>query len=194
MTIRKKDNFRAQFKEALKYLKGSKNFILAIVLIFLGGILFGFIFSGQLGFFDEILKEIAEKVNGLDTFETILFILKNNITVSIMGIVLGIFLGIIPILLSLYSALSLGYVFKIVWLESGVSEFWKILPHGVFELPAVFISLGLGLRLGMFIFSRNKGKEFISGAKNSLILFVCIIIPLLIIAAIIEGLLIAVYK
>jgi len=189
-----KNSFSRQFREALKYLRESKNYILAVALIFAGGILLGAIFSSQLGFLDEILKQLVDKVRGLDTFGTILFILMNNITSSFYGIIFGIILGIFPILASFSNGVLLGYVMKIVWFDSGAGEFWKILPHGIFELPAVFISLGLGVRLGMFIFSKKKGKDFMERARNSIILFVCIVIPLLIIAAIIEGLLIAAYK
>ena len=189
-----RNNFRVQFREALKYLKESKNYLIAIVLIFVGGMLLGFIFSSQLGFLDEILKQLIEKVKDLNTFEIILFILQNNITSTFCGIIFGVVLGIFPILASFSNGVLLGYVMKIVWFDSGVGEFWKILPHGVFELPAVFISLALGVKLGMFIFSREKGKVFMERARNSVILFVCIVIPLLIIAAIIEGLLISAYK
>jgi stage II sporulation protein M len=190
----KRDNFKAQFRDALKYLKESKNYFIAIVLIFFGGALLGFIFSGQLGFLDEILKQLIEKVKDLNTFELILFILQNNITSAFCGLIFGVVLGIFPVLTSFANGIVLGYVLKIVWFDSGVGEFWKILPHGVFELPAVFISLALGAKLGMFIFSREKGKEFMRRARNSIILFVCIVIPLLIVAAIIEGLLISAYR
>ena len=190
-----KNNFKTQFKEALKYLKESKNYVIAVLLIFLTGIVLGVVLSSQLGvYLDEILRELAAKVDGLNAFETILFILQNNLTASFLGILFGIFFGIFPVLTSLSNGVMLGYVMKLVWIDSGVGEFWKILPHGIFELPAVFISLALGVRLGMFVFSRNRGKEFFSRAKNSIILFVCIVIPLLIIAAIIEGLLISVFK
>ena len=64
---------------------------------------------------------------------------------------------------------------------------WRIFPHGIFELPAVFISLGLGLKLGTFIFQRNKLKAFAEFFWNSLRVFLFIVLPLLIIAAIIEG-------
>jgi len=189
-----KNSFSGQFREALKYLRESKNYILAVMLIFVGGILLGAIFSSQLGFLDDILKQLVDKVKDLDTFGTILFILRNNLTSSFYCIVFGVVLGIFPILSSFSNGVLLGYVMKLVWFDSGAGEFWKILPHGIFELPAVFISLALGVRLGMFIFSKRKGKEFLERARNSIILFVCIVIPLLIIAAIIEGLLIVAYK
>ena len=191
---KEKEGFKAQFREAWKYLRESKNYIWAIALIFLGGALLGFVFSGSLGFLDEFLREIVGQIEGLSSFETIIFILQNNLASSFYGILLGVVLGIFPVLNALLNGVLVGYVFKLTWLDSGISEFWKILPHGIFELPAAFISLGLGLRLGMFVFSKHKWKEFMKRARNSIIIFVCVVIPLLIVAAVIEGLLIGAYK
>jgi len=67
---------------------------------------------------------------------------------------------------------------------------WRLVPHGIFELPAIFISLGIGLKFGTFIFQKNKSESFRRYLWNSLQLFVLIIMPLLIAAAIIEGALI----
>jgi stage II sporulation protein M len=92
------------------------------------------------------------------------------------------------------NGIILGYVMKGVWIDSGISNFWRIFPHGIFELPAVFISLALGLKLGMFVFSKNPGREFLSRLKNSFIIFVVVVLPLLLVAAIIEGILIFLYK
>lgn len=183
-----------QFREAFSYLRGSTSYVAAIALIFLGGILFGLIFSSQLGFLDAILRELVDKVKDLGAFDTILFILQNNLKSSLYVLLFGVILGLLPIFSSFSNGLILGYVMKIVYIETGFGEFWRILPHGVFEIPAVFISMALGLRLGMFIFTKNRGEEFIYRARNSMIIFVSIVIPLLIVAAIIEGLLIFAYK
>ena len=61
-------------------------------------------------------------------------------------------------------------------------------------MPAVFISLGLGLKLGMFIFSKKPGLELRKRFFESLNVFLFIVVPLLIIAAIIEGILIFIFK
>ncbi|MEI6731787.1 MAG: stage II sporulation protein M, partial [archaeon] len=74
------------------------------------------------------------------------------------------------------------------------SSFWKIVPHGIFELPAIFVSLGLGIKLGAFVFGPERKKEFVRRALASLKVFVYVVLPLLIIAAIIEGMLIFLYK
>jgi len=69
-----------------------------------------------------------------------------------------------------------------------------IFPHGVFELPAVFISLGLGVRFGTFMFSKNALSELKHRFIGSIKVFFFVIMPLLVLAAIIEGVLITFFK
>ena len=189
-----KKSFKKEVKDAFSYIKESKNYIYAIVLIFLVSGFIGFVFSSGFSALDEMLKELAEKVSGMGPVELILFILKNNLSVAFSSILFGAILGIFPLLASFSNGIVLGYVMKGVWESYGISEFWRILPHGVFELPAIFLSLALGLRLGMFVFAKNRKKEFLDRLKKSMILFVFLVLPLLIAAAIIEGILIFVYK
>ncbi len=189
-----KQILRKNFRNAIAYLKESKNYIWAIALIFAVGIIVGFIFSGELSFLEKFIEEILKKTEGLNTGELILFIFQNNLISSLYGMVFGIVLGVLPVFTSLFNGLVLGYVFRRVWDSSGIREFWRILPHGIFELPAVFISLALGLKLGMFIFAKNKKEEFRQRLLKSLIIFIAIVIPLLAIAAVIESILISFYK
>jgi len=58
-------------------------------------------------------------------------------------------------------------------------------------LPALFISLGLGLRIGTFIFEKDKIKTLKIYLIKSIKVFFFVIIPLLVIAAVIEGSLIS---
>lgn len=189
-----KEGFKAQFREALRYLKESKGYIYAISLVFLAGILAGFIFYGQFSFLEEILKELMLKIRGLGLWETIGFILQNNAQSAFLGLFLGILLGIFPVINTISNGIILGYVMKGVFISGGISEFWKILPHGVFELPAIIISLALGLKLGMFVFSKKRKEELLERLKNSFFIFIFIVLPLLIVAAIVEGILIFIYK
>lgn len=104
-----------------------------------------------------------------------------------MGIILGGLFGVLPVLFSLYNGYILGFVGKLSVSAEGASSLLWLLPHGIFELPAVFISLGLGLKLGTFIFHKNKAEIFKEYIIKSLKVFILIVIPLLIIAGIIEG-------
>ena len=104
--------------------------------------------------------------------------------------ILGIFFGIFPLWFTLQNGYVLGFVSSISVGEAGIGSLWRIIPHGIFELPAIFISLGLGIKLGSFVFYKDSRKKFNEFLKNSLRVFIFIVIPLLVLAGIIEGFLI----
>ncbi|MEI6849988.1 MAG: stage II sporulation protein M [archaeon] len=185
-----KDNF----EKSLIFIRESKNYIYFISVIFILGIIGGFIYSSQLSFLDEILKNIIQKTTDMNGLELILYIFNNNASVAFSSIVFGILLGLIPIFYSITNGVILGYVFSKIYNLSGFSEFWRILPHGIFELPAIIISMALGLKLGLFFYSSNTWKEFKQRVMGSFRTFIFVVIPLLVIAALIEGLLITYFR
>ncbi|MBS3088682.1 stage II sporulation protein M [Candidatus Pacearchaeota archaeon] len=173
-------------KKSLRYLKSSFNYIYIVISLFVVSAAFGFIFADELSFLDQTLREIISQTLYLNSYELTAFILMNNAVASLISIIGGIIVGIMPILSSVGNGAIIGYVLERV----GVVHAWRLLPHGIFELPAVFISFGLGIKLGFSLFAKNKSKTFKERIYNSILVFTFIIIPLLIIAAIIEGLLI----
>jgi len=178
----------------------------------------------------EIIKSLIAKTQGLNLFELISFIMHNNIQSSFIGMILGIFLGVIPLGVLTINAYILGYVINKTVAIEGFQILWRLLPHGIFEIPAILISLALGLKLGISIMfncikdyskkistlnitllillsiivfpiafliympltliNKNLRKKFYENIKNSIRIFIFIVIPLLVIAGIIEGLLI----
>jgi len=187
----KRKKKESMFRESVSYLKESMIYFYIIIGLFLLSSIFGFVFFENFAsFFDELLKELAEKTSGLGPGELTWFIFQNNVISSLFGMLFGMFLGILPMFSSLTNGLLLGYVYAKASAIDGLGVIWMLLPHGIFELPAVFISLGLGLKFGMFIFTRDKKKNFVERLKKSLKVFLTIVLPLLIIAAIIEGILI----
>ncbi|MEK6888533.1 MAG: stage II sporulation protein M [Nanoarchaeota archaeon] len=178
------------FRESLDYVAESRQFVyIAITLFILSGVI-GFVFADKFDFIEKILKMLVDRTEGLNTFELITFIFFNNAQSSFLAIIFGIVLGIAPAVNAIANGTVIGYVLSKVYYFSGASEFWRLLPHGIFELPAIFISLGLGMKLGMCIFAKDARKEFVRRLVLSLKSFLTIILPLLIIAAIIEGFLI----
>ena len=182
--------WKPHIKDSFNYITESRNYIYFIVaLFFLSGII-GFVFSSQLNFLDNFIRNIIEKTSDLRGINLILYIFSNNLGVAFGTLFFGIVFGIIPLINVISNGLILGYVFSKTYAVSGISDFWRILPHGIFELPAIFISLGLGLKMGAFFFSKNPRKEFNYRIANSIKTFVFVVAPLLVLAAIIEGLLI----
>ena len=194
--IRKKNKFslRKEYKKSWEFIKGSKKFIYLVIMIFFVFALIGFFVPVPDAISEQILKiifDLIEKTKDMSNFELINFIFFNNLKSSFYGMFLRMFLGIAPVLFSLFNGYLLGFVALMAVNEQGFLSLWRIFPHGIFELPAVFISLGLGMKLGSFIFQRNKAESFKDFLWNSLRVFLLIVLPLLIIAAIIEGTLIA---
>jgi len=183
------------FIDSLKYIRESRNYIyfVTVIFIFFGiiGFLFPILFVEQVKL---LLEQLLKQTGGLNTPSLIGFIFLNNLKASFFGLALGILFGFVPVILAVVNGYVLGFVSNYAVENAGFSSLFRLLPHGIFELPAVMISMGLGIKLGMFFFSKNSDKEFMRRVWLSLKVFICIIVPLLIIAAIIEGSLIGLLK
>jgi len=187
----KKTSLWQLYRESFKFIKQIKGQIFLCVGIFIFMIFIGFFISPSAEIELQILeqlKQMAIKFEGLNIFQTTWEIFSNNVYVSFLSIVLGIFLGIVPLLISIFNGYIIGFVVNRVSDQEGLSILWQLLPHGIFEIPAIMISVGLGLTLGSFMFKEGESRKNI--IKNVALSFILIVVPLLIIAAIIEGMLI----
>ncbi len=186
-------SLREQYSLSWKFIKESSNFTFAIILIFLLFLIVGFFIPLPESMVNQLLqfiKDLISQTEGLSTFGLIKFIFVNNLFSSLQGMILGIFLGIVPVISALSNGFILGFVARLSVSTTGIASLWRIFPHGIFELPAVFISLGMGMKLGTFIFKKEKLNSLGEYFFNSLRVFVFVIVPLLIVAAIIESFLI----
>ena len=187
-------NLKREYQKSWDYLQDSKKFIYLVVAIFFAFALVGFFVPAPSYLNEQIMKfikELLERTRGLSGFQLTGFIFLNNLQSSFSGMIFGVLLGIFPILSTIVNGYLLGFVSALSVSDGGILSLWRIFPHGIFELPAVFISLGLGLKFGTFIFQKKKFESFKKYLRNSLRVFLFIVIPLLMIAGIIEGLLIS---
>ena len=114
----------------------------------------------------------------------------NNIQVSFLAFALGITLGIGTIYILIVNGFNLGALAGLVVHYKNSTYFWAlILPHGVSELFAIFVSGGAGLIIGYSLINPEKisrKDSLIVKGKDSLKLIIgCI--PILIVSAIIEA-------
>ena len=189
--MKSKFSLKTQFKEAKKFVRESSKHIFISVLIFALAGIFGFVYRSQLSIIDELLKRIILETQNLNMIETIFFILQNNLQSALFAVLFGIFFGIFPILSTLSNGTIVGYVLGKSYDLSGISEFWRLLPHGIFELPAIFISIGMGLKLGLILLKKNRTTNLKNNLYKAMNAFLLIVIPLLIIASVIEGILVS---
>ena len=193
---KKEKNFLFEnYKKSWRYLNESKNYIFIVIGLFILFLLMGFI--SPIFFADkitEMVKGLLNRFAGVSGLKLVWMIFANNVNASLFGLVFGLFLGIFPVILTVVNGYLVGFVSNKVVSEVGYTSLWRLLPHGIFELPAVFISFGLGIKLGMFIFDKKPGKELLYRIKGSLRVILFIILPLLFIAAVIEGVLISFFS
>lgn len=137
----------------------------------------------------ESLKNIIEPTKDYSSFQLFGFIFFKNATIALIGIFLGIIFGIVPVLIIIFNGLVLGIIayifleqFNMLVLLAG------ILPHGIIEIPALIFSAANGIWLWRTFYryvrydENNLKKEFTLIFK----FFVLIIIPMLVLAALIE--------
>lgn len=156
-------------------------------LLFIIGFTFPIFFREEIfGFITEMIKMLE----GKSIFELIGFIFLNNLKVSFFAIVLGIGFGIFPLMIGIVNGYLLGFVSREAVTRGGILVIWQLFPHGIFELPAILFSMGVGLKIGADLFRKDKrlGYNFREGLR----FFAFVIFPLLLIAGIIEGILIGI--
>ncbi len=118
------------------------------------------------------------------------WIMTNNITVSFAEFASGITAGIGTIYLLITNGLMMGVIGAACWQGGMSGQLWSfVAPHGVLELPAIFIAGGAGLLIARGLLfpgnlSRRDSLVFYGGQAGRLILG---IVPVLVIAGTIEG-------
>ncbi len=146
----------------------------------------------------EMIRELILKFEGKGMWDMVVLIFLNNMWASFLAMVLGIFVGIFPLITTFVNGYLLGFVAREAVVMEGIWTLWRILPHGIFELPAVLFSIGIGLRLGVEVGVSGCGCVGVWDKKGSvgyvfregLRFFVFVVFPLLLLAGIIEGVLI----
>ncbi|WP_369690697.1 stage II sporulation protein M [Neobacillus fumarioli] len=117
-------------------------------------------------------------------------IMTNNIRVAIFAFAGGITFGILTVYLLVTNGIMLGSLAALYWHHGKTFAFWAyIVPHGMIELTAIFISGGAGLLMGYkLLVPGNYSRIFQlkNQAKRSVQLLLGTI-PLFVIAGIIEG-------
>lgn len=117
-------------------------------------------------------------------------IMVNNITVSLKAFAFGITLGLGTMYVLFMNGALLGSLTALMYMYGNPKSFWSlILPHGVFELTAIFISGACGLIIAKHLLlpgEYTRKYSLIDGSKKAVSLIMGVVF-MLIIAGIIEG-------
>ena len=117
-------------------------------------------------------------------------IMTNNLSVSLATFALGITAGIGTLWMMVLNGLLLGVIGAACWQAGMAMQLWSfVAPHGVLELPAIFIAGGAGLLLarGLLFPGELPRSASLVRAGGLAVRLVLGTIPLLIVAGVVEG-------
>lgn len=117
-------------------------------------------------------------------------IMVNNLSVSFAAIAGGMTFGIYTVYLLFLNGLNIGAVATLVGQNHLAYPFWAfVFPHGALELPAIFLAGGAGLLIGRALLFPGRYQRWdalkLYGKQAAQLTYG--VIPLLIIAGVIEG-------
>lgn len=146
--------------ELKRLLKRDWWYFLGVALLFIVGIFVGEHLQKISPFLTKLIQEqgiskfyqMAESLKDQPAVAWIVTIWLNNIIVCLTTLLLGLLFPIFPPFMVIFNGLVVGLFQKIMQHQTGLSlstYYISLLPHGVFELTALFITAGLAIRFGL---------------------------------------------
>lgn len=177
----------------LRYIWDLRLYILAVIVIFVLFYALGYLAAISIpdvgntvvsSFKGEVAPLKEQSPAGL-----MLGIFANNALKCLLVIVLGLAFGIVPAFFILANGLILGIVIGVTMARTSLLYVLAgVVPHGIIELPMVFISAAIGLKLGADVLRALLGKKegLFDKIKEALVIYIVWIFPLLFLAAFVE--------
>ena len=148
--------------------------------------------------FQDFQDGSLEQLQFVSLFSTsgILTIWFHNIRAIVLAMLLGLFsFGVFGLITLLLAPMLVGYLIATVaagGLSPGLFFAAFILPHGLFEIPAILIAGAAILKMGANLATPAKGKSigeaWLRSFANWVKIMIAVVLPLLLIAATIEAL------
>ena len=117
-------------------------------------------------------------------------IMTNNLSVAFATFAFGITAGVGTAWMMVLNGLLIGVIGAATWQAGMAGQLWTfVVPHGVLELPAIFIAGGAGFEIarGMLFPGFLPRRESLARAGGQAAQLVLGTIPMLIVAGVIEG-------
>ncbi len=179
--------------EDIEYIYSLRKYLITVAAIFILSLMTGLLVSIKNPEFSENYLEMFKQSFGwiktLPPLAVMLLIFLNNAFKSLLALVLGLGLGIIPFLFVAGNGIIIGILGDTISRQHGtVFVVAALLPHGIIEIPMILISAGIGLRLGHVMYFSLIGmkaeikQEMMQGAR----FYARIIVPMLFVAAMVE--------
>lgn len=168
-----------------------KPYLLALASLFAAAFLAGY-FAPSVGrkMAAETFQSFIDFFRDLSGGALFLQILVNNVIAGLFVLLAGLIVGILPLFSVGFNGFILGALYR---QTAGAAGYWNatltVLPHGIFEIPALLIAASYGLWLGMSVLRRFRGKESLpirGQVRHAIQRYFAVVFPLLVVAAAVE--------
>jgi stage II sporulation protein M len=181
--------------ERVHYQRKLKPYLVTSVAVFVAGAVLGALatsFAPHVAqYFNQNVADFVKIFRTLPKLALATAIFLNNTIKALLVIVGGLALGFFPVIFLLANGAALGFVLAASMQSRGVlNALLAIVPHGIFELPAILLATSMGLLLGRCAITKlfSSGEISISSELAlALKFFARIVVPLLVIAALVES-------
>lgn len=168
-----------------------KPYLLILTLVFAASFLAGTIAPSAIRQqMVDVFKGVVGNYRGLAGGMLFFNILVQNVMATIFVVISGVMAGVIPAFAISSNGFGLGVLYRQASEVSGFpAAALKVLPYGVFEIPALLIAASYGLWLGVSAVRRMRGKESTLlrfHIEHAFRRYFAVVFPLLIVAAAIE--------
>lgn len=183
-------DFRNNYTSSFKDLRAARPSIFLAALLFAAGIGLGLAHPEWSEEGLSAMKQFAAHLphKGLPALIAIIFL--KNVLAAALSVLTGPLFGILSFFAAIVNGLLIGSVFSSIRHTNSAgmpSMILSLVPHGLFELPAMCMAWGLGIWQGIWFFEKERTGTLGERRRKALRSLLLIIVPLLLIAAIIEG-------
>ncbi len=187
MLIMPSEERRAYLRRLLPYISASLTLFAAGMVL---GVFVAYRIPGLADRFADTIANFVQMFSAMPPWRLAGAIFMNNAAKTLLAILLGSVLGFVPSIFLLANGIALGVALSLSIQTRGVwLSILAILPHGVLELPAVFLGTSIGLLLGMQTIKRLRGRSerpVLSELRPAVRFYCTVIVPLLLLAALVE--------
>ena len=192
-----KEQYRQAFAffrvELLPYFRNSTIAFFVILLVFYAaGMLYPPVMDTMISYFEGVVEQSGIVSDGGQIL--VLNLLANNLLASATSIVYGIipFLFLPALSIGMNAAMlgALGAMYQ----KQGLSLLLyaaALVPHGIFEIPALLVAFACGLYLCRTVTRTLLGRETAMPLPQALLslvrVYVAVIVPLLVVASVVEA-------
>lgn len=147
----------------------------------------GYLAPERFEFLREQVQELFREFAGMSPLVFIAKIFLHNLVVAYIAMCLLPLFGLVPLALGVLNGFLIGWAVAEFVSLYGAKVALMLVPHGIFEIPAMIVAWGVGMWRGAGYRFARPDRTVAERWKRAHAVLVTVVVPLLLVAAVVEG-------